>query len=329
MSEQPTDAATNTDAISSGKRLRNKPARRPGGYGGFTTTLFGLPFIGAGVAIMLIAADVIKVDPDSIHAPRWVLGLVGFIFFAPGLFISLAGLKGGLARRRAQQRLAQNPKAYWIADYPWNEQGDRERPVRKIIQHCVVGVFLIAFLAPFNYFVFYKGDAPIFAKIIVGFFDLIPFFVLGSVIYKILQYLKYGVSSIAYQQFPYFLGDTCEIVFDPGRGIGNYNNITFTLHCLREVTVTTGSGKNRSSTTYVYELWSDEFKVEEAGHHAGGESIPLTFLLPTDRALTTRITDNPRPVYWELEVHADTPGVDFKAEYLVPVYHRERFADAD
>ena len=31
-----------------------------------------------------------------------------------------------------------------------------------------------------------------------------------------------------------------------------------------------------------------------------------------------------RPRYWELEVHADTPGIDFRAIYLVPVYRAPR-----
>ena len=38
--------------------------------------------------------------------------------------------------------------------------------------------------------------------------------------------------------------------------------------------------------------------------------------------LRSRLSDNP-PTYWELEIHAKTPGVDYKASFLVPVYAKD------
>jgi hypothetical protein len=38
--------------------------------------------------------------------------------------------------------------------------------------------------------------------------------------------------------------------------------------------------------------------------------------------LRTQITaDVPR--YWELEITADTPGVDYKATFLIPIYEKK------
>ena len=42
-------------------------------------------FVGAGLFIALIAGGVIPVDPDSIHAPRWVLGAAGMVFMIGGV----------------------------------------------------------------------------------------------------------------------------------------------------------------------------------------------------------------------------------------------------
>ena len=61
------------------------------------TILFALPFAGAGALIMLVAADVIHADPASIHAPRWVLGATGFVFFIAGIWILFQGFAGGTA----------------------------------------------------------------------------------------------------------------------------------------------------------------------------------------------------------------------------------------
>lgn len=48
--------------------------------------------IAIGTFIMLVAADWIVVDPSSIEAPRWVLGLAGLVFLMAGLMV-LAGQK--------------------------------------------------------------------------------------------------------------------------------------------------------------------------------------------------------------------------------------------
>ena len=45
-----------------------------------------------GAAIMLVAAGIINVAADSIHAPLWVLGLCGLVFLLGGLMI-FAGAK--------------------------------------------------------------------------------------------------------------------------------------------------------------------------------------------------------------------------------------------
>lgn len=57
--------------------------------------LVALPFVGAGALIMLAAADVIHADPSSFHAPRWVVGMAGFLFFLAGLWILFLGFARG------------------------------------------------------------------------------------------------------------------------------------------------------------------------------------------------------------------------------------------
>ncbi len=45
-----------------------------------------------GAAIMLVAAGIINVADENVHAPRWVLGLCGLVFLLGGLMI-FAGAK--------------------------------------------------------------------------------------------------------------------------------------------------------------------------------------------------------------------------------------------
>ena len=72
-----------------------------------------------------------------------------------------------------------------------------------------------------------------------------------------------------------------------------------------------------------YELWSDTFEVEGPGEHRRGDAgVPVTFLLPPSKDLSTSLSERP-PRYWELKVEADTPGVDYEATFLVPVYAKD------
>ena len=49
----------------------------------------GLLFFGTGFLIMLAAVDVIPIDEAGLNAPRWVLGLCGFVFALAGIMIYL------------------------------------------------------------------------------------------------------------------------------------------------------------------------------------------------------------------------------------------------
>ena len=48
------------------------------------------------------------------------------------------------------------------------------------------------------------------------------------------------------------------------------------------------------------------------------EAVELRFE-PDANALPTKLHAD-RPVFWELEVKLDLPGLDFEETYLVPVY---------
>jgi hypothetical protein len=97
--------------------------------------------------------------------------------------------------------------------------------------------------------------------------------------------------------------------------------VTFTLRCIQERIETTGSGRKRTTTEVCYQIWASTFEVEQPGDIAAGHPVPVTFLLPEDAGLSTVLADRP-PRYWEIEVAAATPGINYQARFLVPVYAR-------
>jgi hypothetical protein len=49
--------------------------------------------VGAGIPVMLLALDIIPVDPSKVNAPRWVLFSAGLTFALAGLVMSLVPLR--------------------------------------------------------------------------------------------------------------------------------------------------------------------------------------------------------------------------------------------
>ncbi|MBL6965426.1 MAG: hypothetical protein ISR60_02620 [Anaerolineales bacterium] len=54
----------------------------------------GLIFMVVGGLIILMAVDILPLDPASLHAPRWVLGAAGALFFLSGALVFLQGIAG-------------------------------------------------------------------------------------------------------------------------------------------------------------------------------------------------------------------------------------------
>ena len=55
-------------------------------------------FAAVGLTILFVSLGWIPVDPSSIHAPMWVLGLAGIVFMLPGLLMCYYGVRNGLAK---------------------------------------------------------------------------------------------------------------------------------------------------------------------------------------------------------------------------------------
>ena len=89
------------------------------------------------------------------------------------------------------------------------------------------------------------------------------------------------------------------------------NGIQTKLSCVRPRT--TGSGKNRSTPETV--LWQDQHQT------AGGmtDAIAVRFAIPADRRATDD-TDPDDQIVWRLNTRAELPGVDFAAQFEVPVF---------
>lgn len=65
-------------------RLRKNQAVSGTTIHGWPSVIFGLPFAGCGALLLLMYSGVIHLDPKSVHAPIWVLAVIGGLFFLAG-----------------------------------------------------------------------------------------------------------------------------------------------------------------------------------------------------------------------------------------------------
>jgi hypothetical protein len=133
-----------------------------------------------------------------------------------------------------------------------------------------------------------------------------------------IRFRRFGVSRFEPAALPFPIGRSLRGTVVATGALDLREEFLVTLTCLRRVT--TGSGKNRSTSERV--LWQEERRAS-ARQTRGAEgtitSIPVAFDLPADGVPSDE--SNPRNrVIWRLAVSAEVPGVDYDSAFEVPVY---------
>jgi hypothetical protein len=278
---------------------------------------FGLPFVGAGVAIILIGLKVIQVDPGSVHAPYWVLTVCGVCFLGAGLMLWGMAVRQYQGNRRRAAINGGTPAGVALADYNWNRSGCQASRWKNLFKTGFTAAGVSVFLSIFNWWAF-GAQEPLMVKIIVGLFDLVLLILWWQFLLTLVRALKFSGSRIAFARFPYSVNEPVLIRWQTPGGINGPRKGSFTLRCVEEWWETTGSGKNRSNRLVQEEIWSGAWQLEPADELLPGKTRDFSFQPPAD-APPTGLSSR-KPVFWEFEVKLEMPGPDFVANYLVPVY---------
>ncbi len=286
---------------------------------GWPSFFFGLPFAGMGTFILLMGLGKIEVDPGKVHAPMWIIALFGLLFVLAGLSFIWHGLGG--VRRKAKIKIVKTTRASspWLWDYEWQALGISDNKLKKVMHGLIMLIVVGAFLAPFHWWAFVSDEGSIMVKAMVVFFDLV--FGLGGGYYflnNLALFLKYGNSRLRFSSFPFLLGDTLSVVL-----VGlpsEINQLQLDLRFIEEQYETRGSGRNKESRVVCYQLYHEE-RILKGREVASSGKLSLEWGLPNEPEMTSTLSQRPAR-FWELEVKADTPGVDYHSRFLLPVYAR-------
>ncbi len=280
-------------------------------------SLFGIPFVAAGTTVALMGTKVIHVNPASVHAPYWVMTVAGVSFVLGGFMVWGMTWKQFTANRLRLVAARRHPNEPALADYPWHPDGFTVFEWTGAAKALATALGLSVFLSIFNWWAF-GANGPWMVKGIVIFFDIVAVLIWVKAAQQVLSALKFGHSKVEFTAFPCRLGTPLLVRWQPGGGIDRVNQGTFTLRCVEEWMERSGSGKNQNTILIHEETWSARWIIERPCNFPLRDAMELRCELPADALPTCLSAD--KPVYWELEVKLNLPGLDFNETYLVPIY---------
>ena len=130
-----------------------------------------------------------------------------------------------------------------------------------------------------------------------------------------IQWRKFGETTLQLAAIPVRRGGSLDGVLRLPARVFPSKGFQLRLDCVE--LVTTGSGKNRSTSERI--LWQDTRHIgpEAVLRDAMQSAVPVSFRVPVDQPETQ--ADGVR-LFWRLVVSADMPGVDFYADFKLPVF---------
>ncbi len=148
-------------------------------------------------------------------------------------------------------------------------------------------------------------------------FPAIGFFLIWWTVYLFARNRKYGVSTFRLLANPGVLGGSLRGAVEVPTQVSPKSGFRVRLLCVHRYT--TGTGDNRRTREDIQ--WKDEKTIQTdiLKHDRTRTGIPVFFNIPYDLPPTS---DSPNHI-WKLIVYADVPGVDYRAEFHVPVFKTE------
>lgn len=274
--------------------------------------LFAVPFLAAGAFVGYAGVRLLRGEsvPEA-HAPWWVLLAVGVLFGGAGTWLAAGGVRELLARVTARRRRATLPGQPWLVDYAWERDGGRDRAPGELKPAATMAAAFATFAAIFSWAGFSGAGGFAFRLAAV-------LLLAGTVAFTAnaarlaWRALRWGRSRLRFADFPVAPGRTATLILDDLAPAARAVPMRATLRCIQERWETRRTGRNRHEMQVAqWALWESRCEVP-----AGARTVE--FMLPPDAPGTSLATRPAR--YWELELEAEVPGVDYRALFLVPVY---------
>ncbi len=148
-------------------------------------------------------------------------------------------------------------------------------------------------------------------------FPAIGLVLVAWALFCLIRWLKYGQSVFQMAAVPGQIGGQLAGVIRTSAKVRPEDGFHLALRCVRRLT--TGSGKQRSTSEHV--LWQDEQTVmhELLDDQTAVSAIPVVFQIPADCKPCDDADPNDQ-IVWRLTASAKVPGIDYSATFEAPVF---------
>jgi len=253
---------------------------------------------------------------------RWglfaLMGVFSLLFTGAGVGMMAAGFWGKRKVVEQEQLEAQHPEAPWRWNSDWTDGRVRTSGNIQFLFPLIFALFWNLISAPLLFVLpseVLENDNKL---ALIGL--IFPVVGLGLIVWAVRSFLhwkKFGDSVFEMSTFPGVVGGGLAGRILTSVDIKPISGFDLTLSSIRRVT--TGSGKNRSTSERVE--WQEVRHIdrETLDYDPTRSSIPVAFTIPFETEPTEQhSTDN--ETLWRLEVTAETAGIDFSAPFEVPVF---------
>jgi hypothetical protein len=275
--------------------------------------LFGLPFVAGGLLALREGVREYGTKPDAI-----VPIIVGGVFTTVGLLVILGAWYGTAASTRQEALKTQNPGQPWMWREDWARGFAKDSTRGTAIALWVFTILWNAVSFPAAFLVFrpevLKENRLV---LFVLLFPLVGVGMLVAAIYQTLQSMKFGTSICHLGGVPIVPGRVFRGEIELHNEGAPANGYRLRLSCVRSVT--TRTGKNRSTNETV--LWDEEIVVEASAAMRSpvATRVPFELATPPDSQPTDEHDSYDR-TFWRLTASAELPGVDYGAQFELPVF---------
>ncbi len=294
------------------ERLSRSGMKARGAYS-WSAVVMGLVAIGVGIFMILVPTLTDEVPRRN----EWIMVYFGGMFDLFGTILVFNGVRGAMWKSRMSRSAGEGP---WRTDYRWDVTGATDGGWGGWFKRFVGLVVIIAFIVPFHV-IFLRESVGggsrmlILPLFIFGIFDLIMLLFVGDVVYRAVRRLKFGRVRIEYTTFPYRLGQPLQVRFQAGEKLARAKAIQADLLCVQEFHEArrTSGGKTQTSIVHncIYRLRTT-FETDSTG------TALIVFEPPSDVPGTDFTAE--KPCYWEIEVTAELPGIDYGGVFPLPLY---------
>ncbi|MCP4663685.1 MAG: hypothetical protein GY856_50515 [bacterium] len=222
---------------------------------------------------------------------------------------------------RAEDRQASHPDAPWLWREDWAQGRIRCHSRSLAFLSWTMAVLWNGFSWAVVVLLWDDPEKQLMVKVLL-LFGVVGLGILAWAVHSTLAWFRFGSSVFELASNPGVIGGTLEGRIRTRLGNRPAAPVDLTLSCMRRIVERySGSGSGRRTSTRTELLWQGGRRVAPGELQPGREGLSIPVHLHIPFGLRDTDTSDPRhQIIWNLGATSDIPGVDFSAEFTVPVF---------